>query len=465
MSDNFDPAAQAVTDHAIAMGVAAGRGSTRRKPSRPAVLRADTPEGVCANCETKLEGPVCHMCGQVDDEYHRPVHGLFSEVIEGLLALDGRVARTLPALLLFPGRVTRAFLKGKRMRYMPPFRLYIIASLLFFLLVPLSGNLGDMADGMQEGWNNYEPNGVDLSAARLEIEEQVAAGAMTEEEAEYALQALERIGFSTGRDPEAQDALVTDTDSGAVFHLTPLGPKRLQGSQTPTNPDKIAAADFSLPAVEAPATGVADKLEAPLAETNAATPFITGIMATPDGETSDFDPYQSNVSGNNIRQFFAPEDFGEPAPQTIWPLEMRRYLGERFAHVAEDPGDWLEAAADWVPRVMFAMVPVYALLLGLVYVWRRGFYLYDHMIVSLHFHAALFLSMAILSKASLLIGAGWSVLAMIVYSNLYLYKLHRKVYERGRFQSVVRTLTLSVLYGFVLLLGVFAVFMLGAIIG
>ena len=87
------------------------------------------------------------------------------------------------------------------------------------------------------------------------------------------------------------------------------------------------------------------------------------------------------------------------------------------------------------------------------------------MIVSLHFHAALFLSMAILSKASLLIGAGWSVLAMIVYSNLYLYKLHRKVYERGRFQSVVRTLTLSVLYGFVLLLGVFAVFMLGAIIG
>lgn len=448
------------------MGVAAGRGSTRRKPSRPAVLRADTPEGVCANCETKLEGPVCHMCGQVDNEYHRPVHGLFSEVVEGLFALDGRVARTLPALLLFPGRITRAFLKGKRMRYMPPFRLYIIASLLFFLLVPLSGNLGDMADGVQEGWNNYEPNGIDLSAARLEIEEQVAAGTMTEEEAEYALQALERIGFSTGRDPETQDTLVTDTDSGAIFHLTPLGPKRLEGSETPTNPDKVAAADFSLPAVEAPETVVADKLEAAAANADASNPGGVSLVASPDGRIGTaFDPFQSNVSGNNIRQFFAPEDFGEPAPQTIWPLEMRRYLGERFAHVAEDPGDWLEAAADWVPRVMFAMVPVYALLLGLVYVWRRGFYLYDHMIVSLHFHAALFLSMAILSKASLLIGAGWSILAMIVYSNLYLYKLHRTVYERGRFQSLVRTLTLTMLYGFVLLLGVFVVFMLGAVIG
>jgi hypothetical protein len=465
VSDNFDPAAQAVTDHAIAMGVAAGRGSTRRKPSRPAVLRADTPEGVCANCETKLEGPVCHMCGQVDDEYHRPVHGLFSEVIEGLFALDGRVARTLPALLLFPGRVTRAFLKGKRMRYMPPFRLYIIASLLFFLLVPLSGNLGGMANDMQDGWGNYQPDGIDLSAARLEIEEQVASGTMTEEDAESALQALERIGFTTGRESESQNTLVTDTDSGAVFHLTPLGPKRLQGSEAAINPDKVAAADFSLPIAEAPEMGVADKLEAPVAETSVANPFLTGVIATPDGETSDFGPLQNNVSGNNIRQFFAPEDFGEPAPQTIWPLQMRRYLGERFAHVADDPGDWLESAADWVPRVMFAMVPVYALLLGLVYVWRRGFYLYDHMIVSLHFHAALFLSMAILSKASLLIGAGWATLAMIVYSNLYLYKLHRKVYERGRFQSVVRTLTLSVLYGFVLMLGLFAVFLLGAVIG
>ena len=69
---------------------------------------------------------------------------------------------------------------------------------------------------------------------------------------------------------------------------------------------------------------------------------------------------------------FTPEDFGEPAPQTVWPLELRRYLGQRFAHVANDPGDWLESAVDWVPRVMFVMVPVYALLLGLVYATIRA---------------------------------------------------------------------------------------------
>ena len=465
MSENFDPAAQAVTDHAIAMGVAAGRGSTRRKPSRPAVLRADTPEGVCANCETKLEGPVCHMCGQVDDEYHRPVHGLFSEVIEGVLALDGRVARTLPALLLFPGRVTRAFLKGKRMRYMPPFRLYIIASLLFFLLVPLSGNLGDMADGGQEGWENYEPNGVDLSAARLEIEEQVAAGTMTDQEAGYALLALEGIGFSTGRENGSDIDLVTDTDSGAIFHLTPLAPKSPGGTERAAEPDKVADASFSLPAVDASGLESGEKRAINDADSSTASPFVAGVMTSADQDGGGFNPLQNSMSGDSIRRFFTPEDFGEPAPETVWPLQVRRYLGQRFANVADDPGDWLDSAADWVPRVMFVMVPVYALLLGLVYVWRRGFYLYDHMIVSLHFHAALFLSMAILSKASLLIGAGWSVLAMIVYSNLYLYKLHRNVYERGRFQSVVRTLTLSTLYGFVLLLGVFAVFMLGAIIG
>ena len=54
---------------------------------------------------------------------------------------------------------------------------------------------------------------------------------------------------------------------------------------------------------------------------------------------------------------------------------------------------------------------------------------------------------------------------MICYSNAYLYKLHRVVYERGRFQSVVRTLVLTMMYGFVLMLGLFAVFLLGAILG
>lgn len=464
MSDNFDPSAQVVADHAIAMGIAAGRGSARRRPSRPAVLRADTPEGVCANCETKLEGPVCHMCGQVDDEYHRPVRGLFSEIIEGLFALDGRVARTIPALLLFPGRVTRSFLKGRRMRYMPPFRVYIIASLIFFLLVPLNSGFDQAASDMREGWNNAE-TGQEAAArgmneARAAIDDQVAAGTMSEEDAERALATFNTLGMMGVR-------LGEEGEGAEITHLTPYGPKIPGGAERLDPLEKTAEAGFAPPVPDPLALSFEDKLaltENPPAE--AGDIVVTGAEPmTGEGGDEGSGPLDLSVNGERIERFFAPEDFGEPAPQTVWPLELRRYLGQRFAHVANDPGDWLESAVDWVPRVMFVMVPVYALLLGLVYAWRRGFYLYDHMIVSLHFHAALFLSMAILSKASLLIGAGWATFAMICYSNAYLYKLHRVVYERGRFQSVVRTIVLTMMYGFVLMLGLFAVFLLGAILG
>ena len=462
MSDNFDPSAQVVADHAIAMGVAAGRGPTRRRPSRKAVLRADTPEGVCANCETKLEGPVCHMCGQVDDEYHRPVHGLFSEIIEGLFALDGRVARTIPALLLFPGRITRAFLKGKRMRYMPPFRLYIIASLIFFLLVPLNSGLDQAASDMREGWNNAdagsEAAAQGMEEARSAIERQVAAGTMSEEDAERALATFTALGLG--------GAGWSQTDSGTeITHLTPMGPKIPGGAERLESLEKAPEADFVLPQPDPVTLSFEDKIAQTETPPDNAGEVVRDLVAAAEGEDAGDGPLDMSVNGESIQRFFAPEEFGEPAPDTIWPLPFRRYLGERFAHVADDPGDWLESAADWVPRVMFVMVPVYALLLGLVYVWRRGFFLYDHMIVSLHFHAALFLSMAVLSQASLLIGPGWATFAMICYSNAYLYKLHRVVYERGRFQSAVRTMTLTMLYGFVLLLGLFAVFLLGAVLG
>ena len=441
------------------MGVAAGRGSSRRRPSRPAVLRADTPEGVCANCETKLEGPVCHMCGQVDDEYHRPVRGLFSEIVEGLFALDGRVARTIPALLLFPGRVTRAFLKGKRMRYMPPFRLYIIASLIFFLLVPMTTGLDQATSDMREGWNNADTQAeaaVEIEQARERIAEQVSAGEMTEDEATIALRTFDTLGFLGGLSSnESQEA------GDEITYLTPLGPKYPGGELVLETPEKAPPADYQVLQPDPVALSVEEKV----ALVEEASPDAgDGVEAAQSGE-GEFNPFGGQVEGERIRRFFAPEDFGEAAPETIWPLQFRRYLGERFAHVADDPGDWLDSAADWVPRVMFVMVPVYALLLGLVYIWRRGFYLYDHMIVSLHFHAALFLAMAIMSQASILIGGGWAIFAMVIYSNVYLYKLHRVVYERGRFQSAVRTFVLTNMYGFVLMLGLFAVFLLGAVLG
>lgn len=59
---------------------------------------------------------------------------LLREVVYETFELDGRAARTIRTLLLKPGILTCDFLAGHRKRYTPPFRLYLVISLLFFVV-------------------------------------------------------------------------------------------------------------------------------------------------------------------------------------------------------------------------------------------------------------------------------------------------------------------------------------------
>jgi len=51
-----------------------------------------------------------------------------------LLELDSRLWRTVVPLLIRPGQLTRDYLEGRRARYMPPFRTYLVLSVVFFVV-------------------------------------------------------------------------------------------------------------------------------------------------------------------------------------------------------------------------------------------------------------------------------------------------------------------------------------------
>lgn len=89
----------------------------------------------CGNCEAPLTGPYCAQCGQSAHESARSMHALLHDGWHSLTHLDGRLWRTLWLLLVKPGEVSRQFVANRRASYIPPFRLYLVISLVFFGLI------------------------------------------------------------------------------------------------------------------------------------------------------------------------------------------------------------------------------------------------------------------------------------------------------------------------------------------
>jgi len=97
---------------------------------------------VCTNCDTMLTGQYCAQCGQRFGTRMISLWELIREASEFLTDLDSRLWRTLGLLLFRPGRLTLDYLRGRRARYIPPLKLFIGLSLLFFFLLALGPRLG-----------------------------------------------------------------------------------------------------------------------------------------------------------------------------------------------------------------------------------------------------------------------------------------------------------------------------------
>lgn len=88
----------------------------------------------CLNCGTRLRGQYCGVCGQRARNRLISLWELLREAFGDLLELDSRIWRTLVPLLIRPGQLTHDYLQGRRARYMPPFRTYLVLSVLFFVV-------------------------------------------------------------------------------------------------------------------------------------------------------------------------------------------------------------------------------------------------------------------------------------------------------------------------------------------
>jgi hypothetical protein len=100
----------------------------RRKRQRPPLTH-------CENCGAQLTGRYCGQCGQAAVDYRRSFRHVIVDVLDSFLNWDSKFVATIGLLIVKPWRLTNEFLSGKRVRYVHPLRLYLLASILFFFAV------------------------------------------------------------------------------------------------------------------------------------------------------------------------------------------------------------------------------------------------------------------------------------------------------------------------------------------
>lgn len=292
----------------------------------------------CPGCGAPVTGNFCANCGQRATGVKVSLGTLLREVLEDQFGVSGTLPRTLRALVFKPGFLTNEYLGLRLSPYLPPFRLYVVTSLLFFLVVGLRATLA-----------------------------------------------------GPGLEP----------------------------------------------------------LPAPHTESSAAAP-------TPEPRPATRTRYGLEID-------MSAEDWAERATVNLGNARLNEAVRARLLAVGDLPpeqavGRMLRSLLENAPKVMFLLLPLYALVLKLLYVRGKRLYV-EHFIFALHVHAfvfAVFLIMAVLPVLPPVVQLGILLLPMV-----YTWAAMRRVYRQGRVKSTVKWLLLHGVYSVVIGLSIVAAMIAG----
>jgi hypothetical protein len=109
-----------------------------------------------------------------------------------------------------------------------------------------------------------------------------------------------------------------------------------------------------------------------------------------------------------------------------------------------------------IPKMMFLLLPLFALILKLVYLRKDKFY-YEHLIYSFHVHSAIFLSILFTMLLQWIFGfianlSNWLAFACTIYIIWYIYRSLRTFYGGTRWVTIFKLFFLGLAYNVVLLI-------------
>lgn len=399
-------------------------------PSRgltiPAKRLAGSP--ACLNCGTVLAGPFCHYCGQPDKNLLRFFPVLLREMLADFLDFDSRFARTIKPLLFHPGKLTRDYLDGRRFRYTPPLRLYIFASMFFFLSAAMLASSAINISQGEDGSQSISIGGDKVSDRVMEgLDEAVKSGELTEAEKAELMKLVKKSGIGERTDPPSGSA-ETPAESGTE-------------SAAETAVDASTATTTEATAETAAETTGDDSTASTAAPAEPTEPSKTendvGLQASVDGDTININGQPWDRETNPVVLPFMPDFIND------WINDEIEESPEKGREIEANPNIIVDKVLDVLPIAVFIMLPLVAMILKFWYLFS-GHYYVEHLIHALHNHAFLFVVFLLMILADAVAGwkepggegiwteaASWADLVLAIWIPLYLLISLKRVYRQG----------------------------------
>jgi hypothetical protein len=389
-------------------------------PQTPAAAGAAPARNRCENCGLALLGEYCYACGQPVKGLVRHFSSIIGDFADSVLNLDTRLPRTLWPLLTKPGFLTAEYFAGRRVRYVSPVRLFVFISIATFFVAQLMVSFGDGNPlKFGDGRDSFD------KAATIEEVEKLRDETLSE---------LALARRESGRAPGAGVGL--SMGEAAVRTQAAQRIAELRAEQAAAGRNKTTAPD----------PGATDSKESAPKERD-----DDEIKLSFNGRP--WDPASNPISVPWLPRFV-----------NGWlNAQVGRAKGN-IQRLQEDPDAFKDALLGAIPSTLFILLPVFALMLKILYVFKRRLYM-EHLIVALHSHAFLCLALLLVLLAKALqdwLGSGsgvlhslfgWMQTLLWLWMPIYLLVMQKRVYAQRWLMTLSKYCVLGICYFMLLITG------------
>ena len=373
------------------------------------------------NCNAIVAGKYCQVCGQENIEAKESFWHLVTHFFNDITHFDGKFFTTTKLLLLKPGYLAKAYLQGKRASYLHPIKMYVFTSAIFFLLFFTITDSAITSNDMTEGElkrisNLMKIDGIDSMI--VDTKDSAIIKALNIKKGEYENAIL--IIDSLKEAKEKADKKKKQQEAGTFNDQNELPSDSLVGSLKDSAKKKSSSSS---------------------------TKFAANL---PDSvkTLAQYDKYQAALPEAWRDSWIKRKMF----IKKITIEQKYRYNDNEFGEVL------IITFLHSLPKMLFISLPLFALVLQILYSRNKKLYYADHGVFSIYYFIAVFiiLMLDILIK-KIQTATGWQIFnyiepLLLLFILFYLYKSMRNFYGQRRGKTILKFVLLCTVSGIITML-------------